>query len=136
MVIRTLDAKRDPFCPNENEKEILEPKVPYLSAIGALLYLAQCTGPDISFAINLFARYSNAPIRRHWNAAKEIFRYLKSTKNLGLFYTHKSSRVVAPLGSRIDSHLVGYTDVGYMSNPHRACSQMGYVFIVRDTAMS
>ena len=40
MVIRTLDAKRDPLRPKEDEEEILEPEVPYLSAIGALLYLA------------------------------------------------------------------------------------------------
>ena len=59
MVVRTLDAKRDPFHPKEDEEEILEPEVPYLSAIGALLYLVQCSRPDISFAVNLLARYSN-----------------------------------------------------------------------------
>ena len=47
MVVRLLDAKRDPFHPKEDDEEILEPKVPYLSAIGALLYLAQCIRPDI-----------------------------------------------------------------------------------------
>ena len=46
MVVRTLNAKRDPFGPKEDKEEILEPEVPYLSAIGALLYLAQCTRPD------------------------------------------------------------------------------------------
>ena len=44
----------------EDEEEILEPEVPYLSVISVLLYLAQCTRPDISFAVNLLARYSNA----------------------------------------------------------------------------
>ena len=53
------------FRPKEDEEEILEPEVPYLSAIGALLYLAQCTRPDISFVVNLLARYNNAPTRRH-----------------------------------------------------------------------
>ncbi|KAM2958413.1 hypothetical protein FF2_025280 [Malus domestica] len=77
MVVRTLDAKRDPFRPNEDEEEISEPEVPYLSAIGALLYLAQCTRPDISFSVNLLARYSNAPAHKHWNGVKDIFRYLK-----------------------------------------------------------
>ncbi|XP_070682379.1 uncharacterized mitochondrial protein AtMg00810-like [Malus domestica] len=41
MVVRTLDVKRDPFRPKNDEEEILEPEVSYLSAIGALLYLAQ-----------------------------------------------------------------------------------------------
>ena len=40
MVVRSLDAIRDPFCLKEDDKEILEPEVPYLSAIGTLLYLA------------------------------------------------------------------------------------------------
>ncbi|XP_070668389.1 secreted RxLR effector protein 161-like [Malus domestica] len=136
MVIRTLDAKRDPFRPNEDVEEILEPEVPYLSAIGALLYLAQCTRPDISFIVNLLARYSNAPMRRHWNGVKDIFRYLKGMMDLGLFYTHESSSVAAFYSPRIDFRLVGYADVGYLSDPHMAYSQMGYVFTIGDTAIS
>ena len=136
MVVGTLDAKRDPFRPKADEEEILEPEVPYLSVIGALLYLAQCTRPNISFAVNLLARYSNAPTPRHWNGVKDIFRYLKGTTNLGLFYTRESPSVAAPYGPRIDSRLVGYTDVGYLSEPHRARSQTGYVFTVGDTAIS
>ncbi|KAM0982178.1 hypothetical protein ACFX2A_015435 [Malus domestica] len=92
MVVQTLDAKQDPFHPKEDKEEILEPEVLYLSAIGALLYLDQCTKPDISFLVNLLARYDNAPIRRHWNSVKDIFRYLKGTTDLGLFYTHESLR--------------------------------------------
>ena len=64
MVVRTLDAKLDLFHPKEDDEEILEPEVPYLSAIGALLYLTQCTRPDIFFAVNLLVRYSNAPTHR------------------------------------------------------------------------
>ncbi|KAM2762638.1 hypothetical protein PS2_014340 [Malus domestica] len=119
MVVRTLDAKRDPFHPKEDEEEILEPEVPYLSAIGALLYLVQCTRPDISFVVNLLARYNNAPTRIRWNDVKDIFRYLKGTTDLGLFYTHESSRVATPLSPRIDSRLVGYADAGCLSDPHK-----------------
>jgi len=39
MIVHTLDATRDSFRPKEDEKEVLEPEVPYLSAIGTLLYL-------------------------------------------------------------------------------------------------
>ncbi|XP_070660595.1 secreted RxLR effector protein 161-like [Malus domestica] len=124
------------FRPNEDEEEILEPEIPYLSAIGALLYLAQCTRLDISFVVNLLARYNNMPTRRHWNGVKDIFRYLKGTLDLGLFYTHESLSVAAPYGLWIDSHLVGYTDVGYLSNPHRAHSQISYVFTVGDITIS
>ena len=122
MVIRTLDAKQDPFRPKEDEEEILEPEVPYLSAIGVLLYLAQCTRPDISFVVNLLVRYSNAPTRKHWNGVKDIFRYLKGTTDLGLFYTRKSPSGAAPYSPQIDSRLVGYAYAGYLSDPHRARS--------------
>ncbi|XP_070667760.1 secreted RxLR effector protein 161-like [Malus domestica] len=118
------------------QRRILEPEVPYLSAIGALLYLAQCTRPDISFAVNLLARYSNAPTHMHWNGVKNIFRYLKGITDLGLFYTLESPSVAAPYGLQIDSRPVGYVDAGYLTDPHKAHSQTSYVFTVGDTAIS
>ena len=30
------------------------PEVPYLSAVGALMYLANCARPGIAFAVNLW----------------------------------------------------------------------------------
>ena len=76
MVIRSKEADKDPFRPKEEDEEVLGPEVPYLSAIGALMYLANCTRPDIAFAMNLLARYSAAPTRRHWVGVKTILRYL------------------------------------------------------------
>ncbi|KAL0347471.1 UNVERIFIED_CONTAM: Secreted RxLR effector protein [Sesamum calycinum] len=78
MVVRSLDVKNDPFRPRESDEELLGPEVPYLSAIGALMYLANHTRPDITFAVNLLARYSSAPTRRHWNGIKHILRYLRA----------------------------------------------------------
>ena len=61
MVVRSLDVKKDLFHPKEDDEETLDPEVSYLSAIGALIYLTNCTRPDIAFSINLLARYSSAP---------------------------------------------------------------------------
>ena len=72
MVVRSLDVNKDPFRPQEKDEEILGSEVPYLSAIGALMYLANTTRPDIAFVVNLLARYSSAPTRRHWNGIKHI----------------------------------------------------------------
>ncbi|KAG7584412.1 hypothetical protein ISN44_As08g038720 [Arabidopsis suecica] len=47
---KSLNIESDPFQPPEENEEILGPEVPYLSAIGALMYLANCTRPDISFS--------------------------------------------------------------------------------------
>ena len=77
--------KKDPFRSYEKNEELLGLKVPYLSAIGVLMYLANCTRPDIAFSINLLARYSSAPSRRHWNGIKHILRYLCGTISMSLF---------------------------------------------------
>ncbi|XP_062020886.1 secreted RxLR effector protein 161-like [Rosa rugosa] len=77
MVVRSLDTMKDPFHPRQDDEIILGPEVPYLSAIGALLFLAQCTRPDIGFAVSVLARYSSAPTSRHWKGVKDILRYLR-----------------------------------------------------------
>ncbi|KAK8558437.1 hypothetical protein V6N13_103614 [Hibiscus sabdariffa] len=59
MVVRSLDVKKDTFRPREKDEDILGPKVPYLSAIGGLMYLSSHTRPGISFAVNLLARFSS-----------------------------------------------------------------------------
>ncbi|KAL0447916.1 UNVERIFIED_CONTAM: hypothetical protein Slati_1919500 [Sesamum latifolium] len=43
MVVQSLEVNRDPFCPPTHNDEILGPEVPYLSVIGALMYLAYNT---------------------------------------------------------------------------------------------
>ena len=43
MVVRSLEVTKDPFRPKEENEELLGPEVPYLSAIGALMYLANYT---------------------------------------------------------------------------------------------
>lgn len=125
MVVRSLDVNKDPFRPRENDEELLGPEVPYLSAIGALMYLASHTRPDIAFAVNLLARYSSCPTRRHWNGVKHILRYLKGTMDMGLFFSNKSK-----------SDLIGYADAGYKSDPHQGRSQTGYLFTHGGTAIS
>lgn len=56
MVVRSLDVENVPFRPREKDEELLGPKVPYLSAIGALMYLVNYTRLDISFVVNLLVR--------------------------------------------------------------------------------
>ena len=59
MIVRSLDIKKDSFCPKEDDEVVFGSEVSYLSAIGALLYLAQCTRPYIVFSVNLLVRYSS-----------------------------------------------------------------------------
>jgi hypothetical protein len=118
-------VKKNPFRPREDDEEILDLEVPYLSVIGALMCLANCTRPDIAFSVNLLARYNSAPTRRHWNMVKHVLHYLRGTTDMRLFY---------PKGS--NSQLVGYVDGGFLSDPHKGRSQTGYLFTCGSTAIS
>ncbi|KAL2235503.1 UNVERIFIED_CONTAM: Secreted RxLR effector protein [Sesamum indicum] len=115
MVVRSLDVNKDPFRPPAYNDEILGPEVPYLSAIGALMYVANNTRPDIAFSVNLLARYSSTPTKRHWNGVKHVLRYLRGTSDMGLYFErHDDVKTIK---------LVGYSDAGYLSDPHKAISQ-------------
>jgi hypothetical protein len=125
MVVRSLDLERDSFRPRDDEEQILGPEFSYLSVVGALMYLANNTRLDITFAINLLARHSSTPTKQHWVGIKNFFRYLNGTKDLRLFYKRSN-----------DPSLIGYTNVGYLSDPHNGRSQTGFVFLKGGTAIS
>ena len=76
MVVR---SDKYPFRSKVDDEEVLGCEVPYLSSIGALMYLANYTRPNTAFVVNLLARYSAAPTKRHWVGMKTILRYLKGT---------------------------------------------------------
>ena len=40
MKVHSLDVKKDIFQPRDDNEELIGPEVPYLSTIGALIYLA------------------------------------------------------------------------------------------------
>jgi hypothetical protein len=51
---------------------VLGPEYPYLSVIGAMMYLVNNTRPDIIFVVHYFVRHSAAPTIRHWNNIKNM----------------------------------------------------------------
>jgi hypothetical protein len=55
---------------------------------------------------------------------KYILRYLNGTRDLGLFYKRGQN-----------SNIIGYTDVGYLSDPHNGRSQTGFVFLHNGTVI-
>ncbi|GKA52705.1 retrovirus-related pol polyprotein from transposon TNT 1-94 [Tanacetum coccineum] len=58
----------------------------YRSMIGGLMYLTESRS-DIAFATFVCARYQARPIEKHLKEVKRIFRYLRQSINMGLWYS-------------------------------------------------
>ncbi|GJR36329.1 retrovirus-related pol polyprotein from transposon TNT 1-94 [Tanacetum coccineum] len=92
----------------------------YHSMVGALMYLT-ASRPDIVHATCYCARYQAKPTEKHLTAVKRIFRYLKDSINMGLWYpkdtgfeltAFSDSDHAGCLDSRKRAPLVAYTILG------------------------
>ena len=65
--VRTSIAKKDKTESRLDHETVLSPRdhATYRSAVGELIYLTVCPGPDISFTIGVLARQVHAPTQRH-----------------------------------------------------------------------
>ncbi|GKB94328.1 hypothetical protein Tco_0980465 [Tanacetum coccineum] len=61
----------------------------YREMISTLMYLTS-SRPELVFAVCMCARYQAKPIKKHLHAVKRIFRYLRVTINMGLWYLKDS----------------------------------------------
>ncbi|CAI7737043.1 unnamed protein product [Closterium sp. NIES-54] len=99
--------------------ESVEPSGPYPELVGCLVYLMNCTRPDLAYPLSLLAHYV-APGRHrkvHWDAAKRVLRYLCSTLGMGLV-----------LGGRARVVLTGHADASWVDDLATQRSSQGYTF--------
>ena len=87
----------------------------YRELIGSLNYVACGTRPDIAFAVNQLARYSNAPTHAHWELAIHCLQYLVHTKYWGVLLgsgapVHKVYSRHLPDQFPPSPHAAGYAD--------------------------
>ena len=60
--------------------------MPFRELIGALMWLAMTTRPDIANAVRAIARYCAHPRPRHWEAAREVLGHVKRTSSMGISF--------------------------------------------------
>ena len=77
------------IIPCKEGEEVPPEQFDYRGIVGSLLYIAQATRPDISFAVTALSRHVNRPSKHHTECAIHVLRYLLVTKNIGITY-HKS----------------------------------------------
>ena len=60
-----------PFDPSlklfKNERRVVA-QIEYASAIGSLMYIVQCTRPNIAFVVSKLSRFTTNPIYEHWKS--------------------------------------------------------------------
>nr|GFA05998.1 retrovirus-related Pol polyprotein from transposon TNT 1-94 [Tanacetum cinerariifolium] len=81
--IDTLMAER-PKLDEDKGGKLVDPTC-YRGMVGSLIYLS-VSRPDIIFVVYMCARYHAKSTDRHLQAIKRIFRYLKGTIHMGLWY--------------------------------------------------
>jgi hypothetical protein len=96
----------------------------YAQIIGSLMYLMNCSRPDIAYAVNRLSRYTHNPGKDHWNALCRVLKYLRGTMNLGLCYVG------------YPSVLEGYTDANWISDSDETKSTSGFIFSLGRAAVT
>ena len=54
------------MSPQTEEKLAYMSRVPYVNAVGCLMYAMVCTRPDIAHAVSVVSRFMARPGREHW----------------------------------------------------------------------
>ncbi|CAI7849389.1 unnamed protein product [Closterium sp. NIES-54] len=107
--------------------ESVEPSGPYPELVGCLIYLMTCTRPELAYPLSLLARYVTPGRHRkvHWDAAKRVLRYLRSTSGMGLV-----------LGGRARVVLTGHADASSVDDLATQWSSQGYTFSLGSGSVS
>lgn len=109
---------------NEDEPDSEERMLPYRELVGALMYLAVCTRPDIAYAVSYLSQFNCCYKTSHWIAAKRVLRYLQDTRRMGLRF-RKTGR-----------SLKGFVDADWANCPYDRKSYTGYAFILAGCPIS
>ncbi|KAK2074453.1 hypothetical protein P8C59_008660 [Phyllachora maydis] len=74
----------------------------YQSLVGTAIYIILLTRVDISFTVQWLSRSLNRPTKSHLNAAKNLFKYLNSTKDYSICFSYNGN-TVANLGPKLSN---------------------------------
>jgi hypothetical protein len=82
------------MCPQSPEEEKEMKDIPYVSAVGALMWLMSLSRPDLAFIVGRLGQYSANPGRRQWEVLKKVLAYVKGTRDWQLTYGPQKTDVV------------------------------------------
>ena len=140
-VARRFDIKRTSVIPAatgtkplskseapQKEAEVEEiHHIPYWKAVGALMWAATMTRPDLSHTAQQLARLNDNPGPAHWKAAMRAMQYLWRTKDLGITYGG---------GLECDIKLSAWVNADHATCTDTRRSVSGGAVMLRDGAIS
>ncbi|CAG7726242.1 unnamed protein product, partial [Allacma fusca] len=103
-----------------------DPSLEFQEIVGALLFVMRCCRPDVAYAVNKLSRYFQNYEKKHMEAAKEVLRYLRTTRNMGIRY----------FPSQRDNQLVGYCDADFGSDRMERKSTTGVIFTFNESPLT
>ncbi|RDX93169.1 hypothetical protein CR513_24605, partial [Mucuna pruriens] len=122
-------AKGDKFslkqCPNNDLERNEMQKIPYVSAIGSIMYTQVYTRSDIAFMVGVLGRYLSNPRIQHWKEVKRVMRYLRKTKGHMLTYRKYE-----------DLEIIGYSYFDFAGCQNSKRSTFGYIYMLTRGAIS
>lgn len=71
----------------EEQKEMIN--IPYVNAVGNLIYLMVCTRRDLAYVVSLVNMYMRNPGMMHWHVVNHILIYIKGSINVDLCSSRK-----------------------------------------------
>lgn len=100
--------------PTSEEQRYLD-NFPYRNLLGALLYLAMNTRPDIAYAVGVLARYGNKPTVESCALMVHLLQYVRGTVDKGIRFS----------GDSFDMHI--FTDADWAGDQVTRKSTTGFV---------
>jgi hypothetical protein len=107
----------------------------YKQMVGSLMYLT-ATRPDLAYVVSLISRFMERPTSLHYEAVKRVFRYLKGTTELGIFYKRGGEEKLVGYKRGGEEKLIGYSDSDYAGDVEDRKSTSGYVFLLSSGAVA
>lgn len=78
---------------NQDDKDDSSDDLLFRELIGALMYLAIGTRPDIAYTVGMLSQFNSCHNKSHWITAKRTLRYLKGTINLNLVFRKDNEKL-------------------------------------------
>ena len=136
MPVGTKLLRDEPSTPSNEDKPAADAQqddmneAPYAPAVGALMYAAMGTRPDITYSTTTLCQFLQSPTRAHWTALKRVLRYLKGTQQAQLVYRPTADNQGRPLSVH------GYCDSDWGNDVGDRRSITAWVFLLHGCAVS